>query len=136
MKPLILEFSEYDLNNVVSDIEEIRRYNPQRYEMEHWPYLDSGRGEPRPPEAKALQIPAFERCRHGSTSHPPGRPGGTSGEMHAATDRTCDYLSAPADRLGACPGRRASSLPATSSPGLRPPRWRCPTPTRRTPGPV
>jgi len=34
MKPLILEFSEYDLNNVVSDIEEIRRYNPQRYEME------------------------------------------------------------------------------------------------------
>jgi len=34
MKPLILEFSEYDLNNVVSDIEEIRRYNPQRFEME------------------------------------------------------------------------------------------------------
>lgn len=34
MKPLILEFSEYDLNNVVSDIEEIRRYNLQRYEME------------------------------------------------------------------------------------------------------
>jgi 3-hydroxyacyl-[acyl-carrier-protein] dehydratase len=35
MKPLILEFSEYDLNNVVADIEEIRRYNPQRHEMEH-----------------------------------------------------------------------------------------------------
>jgi 3-hydroxyacyl-[acyl-carrier-protein] dehydratase len=34
MKPLILEFSEYDLNNVVADIEEIRRYNPQRHEME------------------------------------------------------------------------------------------------------
>jgi 3-hydroxyacyl-[acyl-carrier-protein] dehydratase len=34
MRSLILEFSEYDLNNVVSDIEEIRRYNPQRYEME------------------------------------------------------------------------------------------------------
>jgi 3-hydroxyacyl-[acyl-carrier-protein] dehydratase len=34
MKPLILEFSEYDLDQVVSDIEEIRRYNPQRYEME------------------------------------------------------------------------------------------------------
>jgi 3-hydroxyacyl-[acyl-carrier-protein] dehydratase len=34
VKPLILEFSEYDLNDVVSDIEEIRRYNPQRYEME------------------------------------------------------------------------------------------------------
>jgi 3-hydroxyacyl-[acyl-carrier-protein] dehydratase len=34
MKPLILDFSEYDVNNVVADIEEIRRYNPQRYEME------------------------------------------------------------------------------------------------------
>jgi len=33
-KPLILDFSEYDLNHVVADIEEIRRYNPQRYEME------------------------------------------------------------------------------------------------------
>jgi len=35
MKPLILDFSEYDLNNVVADTNEIRRYNPQRYEMEH-----------------------------------------------------------------------------------------------------
>jgi len=33
-KQLILDFSEYDLNKVVADIEEIRRYNPQRYEME------------------------------------------------------------------------------------------------------
>jgi len=33
-KPLILDFSEYDLNNVVADIEVIRRYNRQRYEME------------------------------------------------------------------------------------------------------
>ena len=31
---LILDFSEYDLNRVVADIEEIRRYNPQRFEME------------------------------------------------------------------------------------------------------
>ena len=34
-KQLILDFSEYDVNNVIADIEEIRRYNPQRYEMEH-----------------------------------------------------------------------------------------------------
>ena len=33
-RELILDFSEYDLNNVVADTEEIRRYNPQRYEME------------------------------------------------------------------------------------------------------
>lgn len=33
-KALILDSSEYDLNNVIADIEEIRRYNRQRYEME------------------------------------------------------------------------------------------------------
>jgi 3-hydroxyacyl-[acyl-carrier-protein] dehydratase len=33
-RALILDFSEYDLNQVVSDVEEIRRCNPQRYEME------------------------------------------------------------------------------------------------------
>ena len=33
-KPLILDFSEYDLNHVVGNIDEIRRYNPQRFEME------------------------------------------------------------------------------------------------------
>lgn len=34
-KPLILDFSAYDLDNVIADIEQIRRYNPQRFEMEH-----------------------------------------------------------------------------------------------------
>jgi len=33
-KALILDPSEYDLNHVIADIEEIRRYNRQRYEME------------------------------------------------------------------------------------------------------
>ena len=33
-KELILDFSEYDLNHVVADVEAIRRYNPQRFEME------------------------------------------------------------------------------------------------------
>ena len=33
-KPVILDFSEYDVHNVIADIEEIRRYNPQRFEME------------------------------------------------------------------------------------------------------
>lgn len=33
-KELILDFSQYDLNRVVADIEEIRRQNPQRFEME------------------------------------------------------------------------------------------------------
>ena len=33
-KQLILEFSEYDLDTVVADIEDIRRCNLQRYEME------------------------------------------------------------------------------------------------------
>ena len=33
-KPLIVDPSEYDLNRVIADIEEIRRYNHQRFEME------------------------------------------------------------------------------------------------------
>ena len=33
-KPLIIDFCEYDLNHVVSSIDEIRRHNPQRFEME------------------------------------------------------------------------------------------------------
>ena len=32
--PLILDPSEFHLDQVVADIEEIRRYNPQRFEME------------------------------------------------------------------------------------------------------
>jgi 3-hydroxyacyl-[acyl-carrier-protein] dehydratase len=33
-KDLILDFSEYDVNRVIANVEEIRRQNPQRYEME------------------------------------------------------------------------------------------------------
>jgi 3-hydroxyacyl-[acyl-carrier-protein] dehydratase len=33
-RPLIIEFDEYDLNHVVGTIDDIRRYNPQRFEME------------------------------------------------------------------------------------------------------
>lgn len=33
-KNLILDFSAYDLENVIADSEEIRKYNPQRFEME------------------------------------------------------------------------------------------------------
>lgn len=33
-KDLLLDFAEYDLHRVVAGIDEIRRYNPQRYEVE------------------------------------------------------------------------------------------------------
>ncbi|MCI0334451.1 MAG: beta-hydroxyacyl-ACP dehydratase [Planctomycetes bacterium] len=33
-KDLIIDFSEYDLDHIVADIEQIRRINPQRHEME------------------------------------------------------------------------------------------------------
>jgi 3-hydroxyacyl-[acyl-carrier-protein] dehydratase len=33
-KDLIIDFSEYDLNHVVAGLDEIRRINPQRFEME------------------------------------------------------------------------------------------------------
>ena len=34
VKDLILDFDKYDLDHVVADLAEIRKYNPQRYEME------------------------------------------------------------------------------------------------------
>jgi 3-hydroxyacyl-[acyl-carrier-protein] dehydratase len=34
VKDLIIDFSEYSLDRVIADIEEIRKYNPQRFEME------------------------------------------------------------------------------------------------------
>jgi 3-hydroxyacyl-[acyl-carrier-protein] dehydratase len=46
-RELIIDFSKYDLNNVVADTEEIRRYNPQRFEMEQLTaicYEDTTRG--------------------------------------------------------------------------------------------
>ncbi len=46
-RELILDFSEYDLNNVVADTEAIRRCNPQRFEMEQLTaicYEDTVRG--------------------------------------------------------------------------------------------
>jgi 3-hydroxyacyl-[acyl-carrier-protein] dehydratase len=33
-KDLIIEFADYDLGRVIASIEEIRHYNPQRFEME------------------------------------------------------------------------------------------------------
>ena len=46
-KDLILDFSEYDVNHVIADQEEIRRYNLQRFEMEQLTavvFADVGRG--------------------------------------------------------------------------------------------
>ncbi len=34
VKDLILDFDKYDLDHIVADLAEIRKYNPQRYEME------------------------------------------------------------------------------------------------------
>ena len=34
-KDLLVDLATIDFDNVVSDIEEIRKYNPQRFEMEH-----------------------------------------------------------------------------------------------------
>jgi 3-hydroxyacyl-[acyl-carrier-protein] dehydratase len=46
-KSLILDFSEYDVNHVIADISEIRKFNPQRHEMEQLTaivYDDPARG--------------------------------------------------------------------------------------------
>lgn len=47
MKQIIIDFSEYDLDHVVANTEDIRRHNPQRFEMEQLTAIcfeDSNRG--------------------------------------------------------------------------------------------
>ncbi len=46
IKEPLVPFSDYDVNQVVGDIDEIRKYNPQRFDMEHLTaivYMDTDR---------------------------------------------------------------------------------------------
>jgi hypothetical protein len=58
-KPLILDFSEYDLSTATADIVEVRRYNPQRYEMEQLTAICFE--DPRSPHLRRLQGPGAGR---------------------------------------------------------------------------
>ena len=95
-KDLIVDPSQYDLNHVVADIEEIRRFNPQRYEME---------------QLTAIVYEDFERgvCvgykDHGpdefwARGHMPGMPLLPGVLMCEAAAQMCSYYTIKYDLLG------------------------------------
>jgi 3-hydroxyacyl-[acyl-carrier-protein] dehydratase len=96
-KDLILDFSEYDLNHVIGDIEEIRRWNAQRFEMEQL-------------TAIVFEDPVRKICvgyrDYGADEfwvrgHMPGKPVLPGVLMCEAAAQLCSYFSQKYDLLGA-----------------------------------
>lgn len=96
-RDLILDSSEYDLNHVIADLEEIRRYNRQRYEMEQLTaivYVD--------PERKI--VVGYKDLGHDefwTRGHMPGIPVMPGVLMCEAAAQLCSYFAVKYDLLGA-----------------------------------
>ena len=95
-KELILDFSEYDVNRVVAGIEEIRRYNLQRFEMEQL-------------TAIIFEDPVRNICagykeltdhEFWIRGHMPGMPLMPGVIMCEAAAQMCSYFAAKQDLLG------------------------------------
>ena len=97
VKDLILEFSEYDLDRVVSDIEEIRRINPQRFEMEQLTAIVFEDAERRIGVGYKDVTPNEFWCR----GHMPGLPLMPGVVMCEAAAQLCAYLAQKYDLTGA-----------------------------------
>ena len=96
-KDLIIESSEYDLDRIVADIEEIRQLNPQRHEMEQLTavvYID--------PERNIVvgykDVTADEFWARG---HMPGMPLMPGVMMCEAAAQLCSFYTQKGDLLGA-----------------------------------
>jgi 3-hydroxyacyl-[acyl-carrier-protein] dehydratase len=96
-KNLIVDFSEYDLSRVLADQAEIRRYNPQRHEMEQLTavvYEDAQRYA----AAGYKDITDHEFWVRG---HMPGMPVMPGVVMCEAAAQLCNYMTMKYDLLGA-----------------------------------
>jgi 3-hydroxyacyl-[acyl-carrier-protein] dehydratase len=96
-KELILDFSEYDLNTVVADIEKIRSINPQRFEMEQLTAIVVEDGERRIGVGYKDVTDQEFWCR----GHMPGMPLMPGVIMCEAAAQLCAYLSQRFDLTGA-----------------------------------
>lgn len=96
-KDLIIDFSAYDLNHIVADIEEIRRYNPQRFEMEQLTAIVH--------EDADLKLGVgYKDVHHDefwARGHMPGMPIMPGVMMCESAAQLCSYLSLKYDLLGA-----------------------------------
>jgi 3-hydroxyacyl-[acyl-carrier-protein] dehydratase len=95
-KDLLLDFSEFDPDRVLADIEEIRRYNPQRYEMEQLTaicYEDPSRNV----------CAGFKDTSHNEfwvRGHMPGMPLMPGVIMCEAAAQMCSYFAVKHNLLG------------------------------------
>lgn len=96
-KELLLDFSEFDPNRVLADLEEIRRYNPQRFEMEQLTAISY--------EDPVRNICAgFKDLGHQEfwvRGHMPGMPLMPGVIMCEAAAQMCSYFAVKYDLLGA-----------------------------------
>jgi 3-hydroxyacyl-[acyl-carrier-protein] dehydratase len=96
-KDLILGFDEYDLNHVIADLEEIRRYNPHRYEMEQLTAIVYENHE------RKICV-GYKDVRHDEfwvRGHMPGMPLMPGVLMCEAAAQLCTYFAIRYDFLGA-----------------------------------
>lgn len=96
-KGLILDFCEYDLDCIVADLESIRRYNPQRYEIEQLTAIVHEDRE------RMLGV-GYKDVRHvefWARGHMPGMPLMPGVLMCEAAAQLSSYLAQKYDLLGA-----------------------------------
>lgn len=96
-KDLIVEPSEYDLNRVIADIDEIRRWNPQRFEMEQLTAIVHEDG------VRKLCV-GYKDVRDDefwTRGHMPGQPIMPGVMMCECAAQLCSYMSQKYDLLGA-----------------------------------
>ncbi|HJT30925.1 MAG TPA: 3-hydroxyacyl-ACP dehydratase FabZ family protein [Pirellulales bacterium] len=96
-KDLIVEPSEYDLNRIIADIDEIRCWNPQRFEMEQLTAIVHEDG------VRKLCV-GYKDVRHDefwARGHMPGRPIMPGVVMCECAAQLCSYMSQKYDLLGA-----------------------------------
>ncbi len=96
-KELLLDFSEFDPNRVLADLEEIRRYNPQRFEMEQLTAI-SFEDPSRNICAGFKDLTNHEFWVRG---HMPGMPLMPGVIMCEAAAQMCSYFAVKYDLLGA-----------------------------------
>ena len=95
-RDLILDFSEYDVDHVIADIDEIRRYNPQRFEMDQLTAIVFDDGE-RSISAGYKDVTSDEFWVRG---HMPGMPLMPGVIMCEAAAQLCSYHVQKHDLLG------------------------------------
>jgi 3-hydroxyacyl-[acyl-carrier-protein] dehydratase len=96
-KDLIIDLSKIDFNNVIADIDEIRRYNPQRFEMEQLTAIVYD----NPEDKICVGYKDLSRDEFWIRGHMPGMPLMPGVIMLEAAAQMCSYFVQRNDMLGA-----------------------------------